>query len=108
MSSYSSDSGRGGGFSSKKEVHFCSNGEFAYNSNSSMTVNAGASSAASASNGDSTGTWKIVESTQNRVIMEITDKSGGKANVLFGIGKDGKLYDGANTRWFHVDTDACN
>jgi hypothetical protein len=107
MSSYSSGNG-GGGLSSKKEFHFCSNGELVANFFSSVSVNATGSSFNDGGNEKYTGTWKIVQSNQDYVVVEVTDTNRQKIQVAMGFKQDRqKLYGANGNRLYHVPSDVC-
>jgi hypothetical protein len=108
MSSYSSGNG-GGGISSKRETHFCSNGEIAVNAFSSLSVNTSGSSYSDGGGQRYTGTWKIVRSDEYQVIIEVMDPSSGQKGYLnIGHKQDKqKLYSANGDRLYHVPSDLC-
>lgn len=63
MDSYSS--GSAGGYSSRVDVYLCSNGEFAYKDQSSVSVDVGGASGFSGGNSANSGRWHII--TQGNV-----------------------------------------
>lgn len=107
MSSYSSGNG-GGGLSSRKEIHFCSNGEMAITASSSISVNARGSSYSDGGSQKYTGTWKIMQSNEYQVVMEVIDASSGEKGYMnIGYKQDKKLYSANGNRLFHVPSDLC-
>ena len=108
FSSYSSGYGGGGGMRSKKELHFCSNGQFAASSSSSVVIDVPGASASDNGSDSETGTWKIIESNQAVVKLEITPNGGAKIVTAIGLGQDGKLYNNTGTRLFTDSSDACS
>lgn len=106
FSSYSSGYG-GGGMSSKKELHICSNGEFAYAAQSLVSMDVSGASAGSSGRNRSTGTWKIIESNQSVVAVEFTSSTGEKEQGALGFGQDGRLYNGSGKKLLTAPSDAC-
>lgn len=106
FSRYSSSFG-GGGSSSQSELHFCKNGQFAYASQSSVSMSAGDVSGNSNGRDGNVGTWKIIESNQQAVVVEVADNNGQKGQFALGFGNDGKLYSGGK-RFFPAPSDACS
>ncbi len=106
FSSYSSGYG-GGGMSSKKELHFCSNGRFAYAAQSSLSVDVTGASAGGSGRNSSIGTWKIIESNQSVVAIEFLSSAGEKQQSVLGLGQDGRLYNDAGKKLLTTSSDAC-
>jgi hypothetical protein len=106
FSNYSSSFG-GGGMYSQQELHFCSNGRFDYVSESSVTMNAGEVSGSSGGTNRSTGTWKIIESNPQLVLIEFVSSEGEKQRSLLGFGQDGRLYNDAGKRLLTTASNAC-
>jgi hypothetical protein len=103
---YSSGNG-GGGISSKKELHFCTNGQYSYGSQGSFSANVpGASASGSGGNGNS-GAWKIIESNQSLVAIDFVSSTGEKQRSLLGFGQDGRLYNNAGDKLLTAPSDAC-
>ncbi|WP_310485306.1 hypothetical protein [Chamaesiphon sp. VAR_48_metabat_403] len=103
---YSSGNG-GGGISSKKEFHFCTNGQFAYGSQGSFTANVPGASASGSGGNSITGTWKIIESNQSLAAIEFAGSTGEKQQYLLGFGQDGRLYNRAGDKLLTAPSDAC-
>ncbi len=106
FSSYSSGYG-GGGMSSKKELHFCSNGQFAYAAQSSVSVDVSGASAGGSGGDRRMGTWKILESNKSLVAIEFMSSAGEKQQSILGLGQDGRLYNNAGKKLLTTSSDAC-
>lgn len=106
FSNYSSSFG-GGGMSRQSELHFCSNGQFAYASESSVSMSAGDMSGNSAGTNRGQGTWKIIESNPQLVLFEMTSSEGEKHRSVFGMGQDGRLYNAAGKKLLTTASNAC-
>jgi hypothetical protein len=107
FNNYSSSYG-GGGMSSKKELHFCSNGQFAYAADSSVSMNVSGANGSSSGSNSSTGTWKIIESNRSMVAIEFASSAGERQQGAFAIGQDGRLYNGSGKKLLTTASDACN
>ncbi len=103
---YSSGNG-GGGISSKKELHFCSNGQYAYGSEGSFSAIVPGASASGSGRNSSSGTWKIIESNQFLAAIEVVSSTGEKEQYLLGFGQDGRLYNRAGDKLLTAPSDAC-
>ena len=62
MDSYSS--GSAGGYSSRTDVHFCANGQFALSGNSSVSVDVGGAYGYTGGDSQGSGTWRIITEGQ--------------------------------------------
>ena len=103
---YSSGNG-GGGISSKKELHFCTNGQYAYGSEDSFSAIVPGASASGSGGNSSSGTWKIIESNQFLAAIEVISNSGDKRQYILGFGQDGRLYNRAGDKLLTAPSDAC-
>lgn len=106
LSNYSSSFG-GGGMSSKSELHFCSSGQFAFASESSVSIASGDLSASNGGQESSTGNWRIVESNSHAVLLEFINTQGQKQQSIVGFGQDGRLYNDAGKRLLTAASEAC-
>lgn len=107
FSRYTSGNG-GGGMSSTSEFHFCKNGNYIYGSQSSIAVHAGNMSANSNSKDDNTGTWKVLGSNSQKVLMELTDSDGtNKRQSVYTMGTDKRLYGSSGKKLLTGPSQTC-
>lgn len=106
LSNYSSSFG-GGGMSSKTELHFCGDGQFAFASESSVSMSGGDLGGSSSGQERSTGSWKIVESNPQVVLLDFVSTQGQRDQVLLGFGQDGRLYNGTGKRLLSDASEVC-
>lgn len=104
LSSYNSGGG-GGGMSTDKALHFCSDGSFAFLNNSLTTMNVDGATASSGGSGRYLGRWRIESASQNEALLLLSYDGGEVERIRLG-------YDGQKTflngvRWFRVESDAC-
>ena len=110
QSSYSSGYGGGGGMRSKKEIHFCSDGQVGFVSTSSVVINVPGIDGSSGN--DSTaavGTWKITKSDRSKVTLELGDPTTGqKIDSVILMGQDGRAYNLNGKQLITTKSEACN
>lgn len=104
LSSYNSGGG-GGGMSTDKTLHFCSDGSFAFLNNSLTTMNVDGATASSGGNNRYLGRWRIESAGQAEATLLLSYEGGQVERVRLN-------YDGQKTflngvRWFRVESDAC-
>ena len=103
---YSSGNG-GGGITGKTELHFCKNGQYIFADSNSFTVNAGNSNVNSSGQSSGAGVWKIIESNERAVAMEVKDNNGQTQKFILTAGEDRKIYSNGN-KFFTGPSDACS
>lgn len=92
LSSFSS--GLSGGSSEKVEYDLCSDGQFAYSSSSSLSIDTGGASAFSGGSSANSGTWRIV--TQgNQAFMELAWSDGDVSNITLEFTDDKTYFNGS-------------
>jgi hypothetical protein len=102
MDSYSS--GSAGGYSSRTDVHFCANGQFALSGNSMVSADVGGVSGYNGGDSQGSGTWRII--TEGQVAgIELRYASGGVEQYRLDY-QDGATYVNGD-RWYITPSGAC-
>jgi hypothetical protein len=102
MDSYSS--GSAGGYSSRTDVHFCANGQFALSGNSMVSADVGGVSGYNGGNSQGSGTWRII--TEGQVAgIELRYSNGGVEQYRLDY-QDGATYVNGD-RWYVTPSEAC-
>jgi hypothetical protein len=92
FSNYSSGFGSGSRMSSSSAFHFCKNGNYVSSAQNAMAISAGNMSANSNDKSVYNGSWKVIKSTSEVVIVEFINSDGEKRFMLYKMGSDKRLY----------------
>lgn len=104
LSSYNSGGG-GGGMSTDRTMHFCSDGSFAYFGSGLTTINVDGGGASSGGQDRSQGRWRVESATSTSAIVVLVLENGSTERIT--VSYDGTKTFVGNQRWFRVESDAC-
>jgi hypothetical protein len=106
LSTYSSGYGSSSGMRSKEELHFCSNGQFAFDAGGSVQIYGGDLNVSSAEQGSTSGRWQVIESSPYAVMVRLT--SGGETHDAYLVMDEEKhVYDAEGERMYYDASDVC-
>jgi hypothetical protein len=92
FSNYSSGFGSGSRMSSSSAFHFCKNGNYVSSAQSAMAISAGNMSVNSNDKSAYNGSWRVIKSIPQAVIIEFIDSDGEKRFTFYKMGSDKRLY----------------
>jgi hypothetical protein len=88
------------------ELHFCKNGQYIFADQNSFSANAGNSNVNSSGQNSGAGNWKILQSNERAVAIEVKDNNGQTQQFVLTAGDDRKIYSNGN-KFFPGPSDVC-